>query len=74
MRGEHCKRAVFTALTPVSGIRSAEVSLGQVVIDHDGTMSEEDLRDAIGVTGYVISDVRHERRILPLVESPIEAR
>jgi len=73
MRGEHCKRALFTALTPVAGIRSAEVSLGRVTIDHDGSVTEEELCEAISVTGYVIADVVHERRVLPIVDDPIEA-
>ncbi|MEO7218597.1 MAG: heavy-metal-associated domain-containing protein [Gemmatimonadaceae bacterium] len=72
MRGEHCKRAVFTALTPVLGIRWADVALGQVTIDHDGTVTETDLLDAIAVTGYVVADVRHDRRVLPLFHRSIE--
>lgn len=72
MRGEHCKRALFTALTPVAGIRSAEVSLGRVTIDHDGSVTEAELRKAISVTGYVIADVTHERRVLPVMGSSIE--
>jgi len=73
MRGEHCKRALFTALTPVAGIRSAEVSLGRVTIDHDGSVTEDELREAISVTGYVIAAVTHERRVLPVMDSSIEA-
>lgn len=73
MRGEHCKRAVFTALTPVLGIRSADVALGRVTIAHDGTVTEEELREAIAVTGYVVADVRHDRRVLPLMDSSLEA-
>ncbi|MEO7101716.1 MAG: heavy metal-associated domain-containing protein [Gemmatimonadaceae bacterium] len=73
MRGEHCKRAVFTALTPVAGIRSADVSLGRVTIDHDGTVTEAELCEAISVTGYVIADVVHERRLLPIVGNQVEA-
>jgi copper chaperone CopZ len=72
MRGEHCKRAVFTALTPVIGIRSAEVALGQVRVDHDGTVTEEGLREAISVTGYVVADVVQERRVLPVMDSSLE--
>jgi copper chaperone CopZ len=74
MRGEHCKRALFTALTPVSGIRSADVSLGRIVIEHDGTVTEEELREAIDVTGYVVSGIVQERRVLPLMDSGEEAR
>jgi copper chaperone CopZ len=74
MRGEHCKRAVFTALTPVLGIRSAEVALGRVTIEHDGTVTEEELREAISVTGYVVADVVQERRVLPIVDDSLGAR
>ncbi|MEO8946245.1 MAG: heavy-metal-associated domain-containing protein [Gemmatimonadaceae bacterium] len=68
MRGEHCKRALFTALTPVAGITSAEVSLGCITVEHDGTVTEQDLRDAIAVTGYVITGVGEERRSLPVMD------
>lgn len=68
MRGEHCRRAIFTALTPVGGIRSAEVMLGRIVIEHDGTVTETALREAIGVTGYVITDVADDRRTLPMAD------
>jgi copper chaperone CopZ len=66
MRGEHCKRAIFTALTPVHGIQSAEVSLGRITVEHDGTVTEAELRKAIAVTGYVIAGVTEERRALPI--------
>lgn len=67
MRTEHCKRAVFTALSPVQGIRSAEVRLGAVIIDHEDDVDIAALRDAIEVTGYVVVDVAFERRVLPVV-------
>ncbi len=35
MRSEHCKRAVFTSLTPIAGIRAVTVSIGEVAIEHD---------------------------------------
>ncbi len=69
MRGEHCKRALFTALTPVAGIRSAEVTLGCITIEHDGSATESALREAIAVTGYVVANVVHERRVLPVMDS-----
>jgi copper chaperone CopZ len=74
MRGEHCKRALFTALTPVAGIRSAEVSLGRATIEHDGSVTADELRDAISVTGYVITDVLEERRALPVIDDSREPR
>ena len=71
MRGEHCRRAIFTALTPVDGIRSVEVTLGRVVIEHDGTVTETALREAIGVTGYVVAGVVEDRRVLPLMDDSL---
>lgn len=71
MRGEHCKRAIFTALTPISGIHSAEVSLGRITVEHDGTVTETELREAIAVTGYVIADVEEERRVLPIRDAEL---
>lgn len=73
MRGEHCKHALFTALTPVVGITSAQVTLGQISVEHDGTVTEAELRDAIAVTGYVVADVVEERRALPVVDATLEA-
>jgi copper chaperone CopZ len=69
MRGEHCKRALFTALTPVEGIHSATVALGRVTIEHDGRVTEQALREAISVTGYVVASVTEDRRVLPLMDS-----
>jgi copper chaperone CopZ len=73
MRGEHCKRALFTALTPVAGIRSAEVSVGRITVDHDGSVTAAELREAISVTGYVVADVVEERRALPIMNVALEA-
>jgi copper chaperone CopZ len=73
MRGDHCKRALFTALTPIAGIQSADVTLGRITVEHDGTVTEEELREAISVTGYVIAEVVEERRVLPLMDPSLEA-
>lgn len=72
MRGEHCRRALFTALTPVAGIRSAEVSLGSITIEHDGSVTEAQVRDAISVTGYVVISVEQQRG-LPILQADIPA-
>jgi copper chaperone CopZ len=69
MRSEHCKRAVLTALTPVPGILSAEVTLGAVHVEHTGEATAAALRDAIEVTGYVVVNVAEERRALPIAPS-----
>ena len=62
----HCVRAVFTSLAGVPGIVRADVTLGQAVIEHDGTVTTEQIRDAIAVAGYTIGDTRDDRRTLPL--------
>ena len=63
----HCVRAVFTALGGVSGIFQADVSIGQAVIDHDGTVSPEAIREAISIAGYDVANFRDDRRSLPVV-------
>ena len=67
MSCQHCVRAVFTALTPVAGITSADVSIGAATIEHDGRATIEALRDAIAVAGYTVEDGTEERRRLPLL-------
>jgi copper chaperone CopZ len=62
----HCVRAVFTSLAGVPGIKRADVSIGQAVIEHDGTVTAEQIRDAIAVAGYTVGDVKIDRRTLPL--------
>jgi copper chaperone CopZ len=62
----HCVRAVFTALAGVVGIDRADVSIGKAVIDHDGTVAPEDIRAAVAVAGYNVTDIRIDRRTLPL--------
>ena len=62
----HCVRAVFTSLAGVPGIKQADVTIGQAVIEHDGTVTPEQIRDAIAVAGYTVADTRDDRRTLPL--------
>jgi copper chaperone CopZ len=66
MSTPHCIRAVFTALTPVEGINSAEVVLGAVEVEHDGRATSEALRKAIAVAGYEVAEVEEDRRRLPV--------
>ncbi len=63
----HCVRAVFTSLAGVRGISTADVSLGQAVIDHDGTVSNEAISEAISIAGYTAVAVGDSRRTLPVV-------
>ena len=44
----HAKRAVFTALSGVPGVTSAEVELGRAVVEHDARTTAEALADAPG--------------------------
>jgi copper chaperone CopZ len=67
MMSQHCVQAVFTALTPVEGVLSAEVALGHVVIEHDGRATAAALREAIAVSGYDVVQIDEERRRLPMV-------
>ena len=66
MTCKHCVRAVFTALSAVEGISSADVSIGRAVIEHDGTVTPEEIRDAIKVAGYDVADIKIDGRTLPL--------
>lgn len=67
MTCQHCVRAVFTSLTPVPGIISADVSIGAAVIEHDGRATIELLRDAIAASGYAVALANDDRRRLPIV-------
>jgi copper chaperone CopZ len=62
----HCVRAVFTSLAGVPGIKQADVTIGQAVIEHDGTVTVEQMRDAVAMAGYTVGDTRDDRRTLPL--------
>jgi copper chaperone CopZ len=63
----HCVRAVFTALGGVDGVSRADVSMGQAIIDHDGSVSADAIREAISIAGYEVADFRDDRRTLPVV-------
>jgi copper chaperone CopZ len=64
----HAKRAVFTALAGVAGVRSAEVELGRAVVEHDETATREAMAAAIHGVGCTLADVRRvSRRSLPLL-------
>ncbi len=67
MTCQRCVQAVFTSLTPVPGIISAEVFIGSAVIEHDGRATLEALRDAIGAAGYDVLLANENRRQLPVV-------
>ncbi len=63
----HCVRAVFTSLSGVKGISRADVTIGRAVIDRDGTVTPETIRQAISTAGYNVTDFKQDSRSLPLV-------
>jgi copper chaperone CopZ len=67
MTCQRCVQAVFTSLTPVEGIVTAEVVIGGATIEHDGRATVEALRSAIAVSGYEATLAEEERRRLPLL-------
>lgn len=68
MSSAHAVRAVFTALAGVHGIDRADVTLGKAVIDHDGTVTVDAIRDAVAVAGFDIGDATENRRTLPIAQ------
>lgn len=76
MRSEYAKQAVFTALTPLDGIARVELTSGAergtLVIEHDGRVTAEALRDAIAVSGYDVARIDEDRRALTLVDTATE--
>jgi copper chaperone CopZ len=67
MTCQRCVQAVFTSLTPIGGIRTADVRIGGATIEHDGSVTVEALRDAIAVSGYEVALADENRRRLPLL-------
>lgn len=67
MTCQRCVQAVFTSLTPVEGITSADVHIGSAEIEHDGRATIDVLRTAIAVAGYDVILAEEERRRLPVV-------
>jgi len=61
----HSKRAVFTALSGVPGVVSAEVEMGRAVVEHDATTIADALREAVALAGCEVTSIGIERR-LPL--------
>ncbi|MDB4876847.1 MAG: hypothetical protein JWM41_3293 [Gemmatimonadetes bacterium] len=66
MTCQHCVRAVFTALAGVDGIARANVGIGAIEVEHDGSVTVERLREAVAVAGYVVGEAETNRRVLPL--------
>lgn len=67
MSCSHCVRGVFTALGGVEGVSRADVSIGQAVVEHDGSVTPEAISEAISVAGYEVAGFSDDRRSLPVV-------
>jgi len=74
MACQHCVRAVFTSLTGVAGVSRAEVSLGTIEVEHDGTVTVEALREAVAVAGYAVGEAAVDRRRLPTIGTSADGR
>jgi copper chaperone CopZ len=61
----HSKRAVFTALSGVPGVISADVEMGRAVVEHDVATTADAMASAVAIVGCEVTSVRVERR-LPL--------
>ena len=68
MLSVHSVRAVFTTLSAIEGIARAEVTMGRAVVEHDGHVTCERLREALALVGCEIIECREERRTLPLLQ------
>jgi len=66
MTCQHCVRAVFTALGAVGGISRADVSIGRIEVEHDGSVTIDQLRAAVAVAGYAVREGETDRRQLPI--------
>ena len=67
MLAVHARHAVFTALGALGGITRAEVELGRAVVEHDGSVTEAALREAITDAGFVVTSVTIMPRTLPML-------
>ena len=65
MMAVHAKRAVFTALSGVPGVVSAEVEMGRAVVEHDASTTADALSEAVALAGCEVTRITIERR-LPL--------
>ncbi len=63
----HAVRAVWTALTGVPGILTAEVSMTGAVLDTEGPVDPELLQNALSLAGVTLRSLREERGSLPVL-------
>lgn len=61
----HAVRAIRTALGLLPGVKAAEVSLAGVVLETDGTVTDEAVAEALTHAGVRVTGVRRLRSGLP---------
>jgi len=61
----HAVRAIRTALGLLPGVKAAEVSLAGVVLETDGTVTDEAVAEALTHAGVQVTGVRKRRSGLP---------
>ena len=66
MTSVHAARAIFTALAGVEGVALADVGRGIATVEHDGTVTDDALRQAVEIAGFGVSAIRSSRGVLPL--------
>ena len=54
---DHCVRAITAELTKLPGVRRVDIDLSskQVTVEHDGSVSDAQLREGIEEAGYDVA-------------------
>ncbi len=65
MHSVHAVRAIQVALTPIEGITRIHSSLGEIVVEHDGRATCQNLTQAIATAGYRVARCSDDPRALP---------
>ena len=63
----HAIRAVYTALSGVEGVVWAEVGRAETVVEHDGRVACERLREAVRMVGFEVESCTERTRELPVL-------
>jgi copper chaperone CopZ len=64
MLSVHAKRAVFTALAGIEGVRHADVEVGSAVVDADPGVGEDLVRTVIEELGLRVTSITKELPVM----------
>ncbi|HJU91120.1 MAG TPA: heavy-metal-associated domain-containing protein [Gemmatimonadaceae bacterium] len=67
MHAVHAVRAVQTALGGLPGVITADVRMGEAVVEHGDEVTPDALRDAVSVAGFDVTALTAEPRRLRLL-------